>query len=50
MADVVAGILLVMVATVVAMVFWSMFIDEVARILGDQHGGSEGHQEDDPVD
>ena len=50
MLDVIACILLVAIATVVAIVIWYMFIGKVARILGEKHGGSEGHQEDTPVD
>lgn len=48
--DIIACILLMAVATVVARVFWLVFIDVVERILGEKHGGSEGHQEDTSVD
>ena len=50
MADVIACILLAAIAIVVVGVFWLMFIGAVARILGEKHGGSEGHQGDASVD
>ena len=50
MADVIACVLLVAIAIVVLGVIWLMFIGAMARILGEKHGGSEGHQEDTSVD